>query len=87
MFLSSDDIPTLEGFARGETCSESALQSWIREVAAKAPVIEEEQEILEFDVYRQAKEYVRSLLILYSSLLRHDTYSYDIRVSFSSPTL
>ena len=46
MFLSGEDIPTLEGFVRGETCSESALRSWMREVAEKAPVIEGNEEIL-----------------------------------------
>ncbi|KAJ3475961.1 hypothetical protein NLI96_g11481 [Meripilus lineatus] len=68
---SCDDIPTLEGFARGETCSESSLQSWMREVAAKAPVIEGGQEIIEFNLYRQAKDYdIRptALSVLYAQL-------------------
>lgn len=52
MFLSGPDIPTLEGFARGETCSEKDLQLWIQEVAMKTPTLDG---TLEFNVYEQSR--------------------------------
>ena len=35
LFLSAPDIPILEGFCRGDTCSERDLQLWMQEVALK----------------------------------------------------
>ena len=37
MFLCADDIPTLEGFARGDTCNKKDIQRWIHEVVKKLP--------------------------------------------------
>ncbi|KAJ7103619.1 ATP-dependent DNA helicase [Mycena belliarum] len=37
MFLAAADIPILEGFCRGDTCTERDLQLWLGEVALKAP--------------------------------------------------
>ncbi|KAJ7585220.1 ATP-dependent DNA helicase [Mycena floridula] len=53
MFLSAPDIPILEGFARGDTCSKDSLTSWIEEVAAREP---DEDGTLSFNLYSQGKE-------------------------------
>jgi superfamily II DNA helicase RecQ len=37
MFLAASDIPILEGFCRGDTCTKRDLQLWLREVALKTP--------------------------------------------------
>ncbi|EMD42135.1 hypothetical protein CERSUDRAFT_129539 [Gelatoporia subvermispora B] len=37
MFLSAADIPILEGFARGDTCSKKDVELWIQQVAMKEP--------------------------------------------------
>jgi hypothetical protein len=53
MFLSALDIPILEGFCRGDTCSKKDLQLWLQEVALKEPDIDG---TIAFNLYTQAKE-------------------------------
>lgn len=53
MFLSAPDIPILEGFGRGDTCSETSLQLWMQEVALKKPG---KDGSLDFNHYQQSKE-------------------------------
>lgn len=53
MFLSPGDIPTLEGFCRGDTCSEKDLQLWLQEVALKKPGSDG---ALDFNHYKQTRE-------------------------------
>ncbi len=52
MFLSTPDIPVLEGFARGDTCTEKNLQLWLQEVALKEPAGDG---TLDFSHYEQSK--------------------------------
>lgn len=52
MFLSTPDIPVLEGFARGDTCSKTDMQLWLQEVALKAPASDG---MLDFNLYEQSK--------------------------------
>jgi superfamily II DNA helicase RecQ len=52
MFLSAADIPVLEGFARGDTCSKNDLQLWMQEVALKQPA---KDGSLDFYHYQQSK--------------------------------
>ncbi|KAF8078699.1 ATP-dependent DNA helicase [Lyophyllum atratum] len=54
MFLSPPDMPILEGFCRGDTCSERDLQLWLQEVSLKEPA---KDGTLDFNLYKQAKEY------------------------------
>lgn len=54
MFLSSLDIPTLEGFCRGDTCSKQDLELWLQEVATKVPAPDG---TLDFNHYKQGKDY------------------------------
>lgn len=69
MFLSPPDMPILEGFCRGDTCSEKDLQLWLQEVALKEPAMDGS---LDFNHYKQAKEYVVfihiSITIIFISL-------------------
>ncbi|CAK5280504.1 unnamed protein product [Mycena citricolor] len=61
MFLSSEDIPTLEGFCRGDTCSKTSIQSWLREVALKSP---DADGTLSFNLYDQSRTYdIRSTVL------------------------
>lgn len=53
MFLSPADLPVLEGFCYGDTCSETSLQLWLQEVALKAPA---KDGALDFNLYQQGKE-------------------------------
>ena len=55
MFLCSTDLPVLEGFARGDTCAKRDIELWIQEVATKEPASDG---TLDFNLYKQAKEYV-----------------------------
>ena len=55
MFLSSLDIPTLEGFCRGDTCSKQDLELWLQEVATKVPAPDG---TIDFNHYKQGKESV-----------------------------
>jgi hypothetical protein len=76
MFLASSDIPTLEGFCRGDTCSEKDLQLWLQEVVTKQPA---KDGTLDFNHYKQSKEYV----VVYSMSIctvAHRASSYDMRV-------
>ncbi|KAF8846312.1 ATP-dependent DNA helicase [Paxillus ammoniavirescens] len=54
MFLSSPDIPILEGFARGDTCAKKDLQLWLQEVALKEPA---KDGTIDFNHYQQSKIY------------------------------
>ncbi|RDB29220.1 putative ATP-dependent DNA helicase RecQ [Hypsizygus marmoreus] len=54
MFLSPPDIPILEGFCRGDTCSEKDLQLWLQEVALREPA---KDGTLDFNHYKQGREY------------------------------
>ncbi|KAF8919658.1 ATP-dependent DNA helicase [Mucidula mucida] len=54
MFLSAPDIPILEGFARGDTCSQSSLQRWLLEVAMKTPSADG---TIDFNHYQQSKDF------------------------------
>ncbi|KAF8587332.1 ATP-dependent DNA helicase [Ramaria rubella] len=68
MFLAAEDIPVLEGFARGDTCAKSSLELWLGEIAMKAPASDGS---LDFNHYQQAKLYdIRSntLGLLYAQL-------------------
>jgi superfamily II DNA helicase RecQ len=75
MFLSPLDLPTLEGFCRGDTCSEKDLQLWLQEVVTKQPA---KDGSLDFNHYKQAKEYV--FLVLSICTITNQKFSYDIRV-------
>ncbi|KAI0033425.1 ATP-dependent DNA helicase [Vararia minispora EC-137] len=52
MFLSSPDIPVLEGFCRGDTCQKNSLSLWLQEVALKEPASDG---TLDFNLYQQSK--------------------------------
>lgn len=52
MFLSKLDIPTLEGFCRGDTCAKRDIQLWIGEVANK---MAGSDGALDFNLYQQSK--------------------------------
>ncbi|KII93915.1 hypothetical protein PLICRDRAFT_88210 [Plicaturopsis crispa FD-325 SS-3] len=54
MFLSAPDIPILEGFGRGDTCSKKDLHLWLQEVALKAP---SKDGTIDFNLYQQSKVY------------------------------
>ncbi|TFY82334.1 hypothetical protein EWM64_g1675 [Hericium alpestre] len=54
LFLSSFDIPVLEGFARGDTCSQGDLELWLQEVALKEPASDG---AIDFNLYNQSKVY------------------------------
>ncbi|KAH7929308.1 ATP-dependent DNA helicase [Leucogyrophana mollusca] len=54
MFLCAPDIPILEGFARGDTCSKTDLGLWLQEVAFKEPAGDG---TLDFNHYQQSKQY------------------------------
>lgn len=54
VFLSAPDIPILEGFARGDTCSKTSVQLWLGEVALKEP---DSDGALSFNLYEQQKTY------------------------------
>ncbi|KAI0321730.1 ATP-dependent DNA helicase [Amylostereum chailletii] len=54
LFLSAPDIPVLEGFARGDTCTKSALGLWLQEVALKEPAPDGS---LDFNHYQQSRVY------------------------------
>ncbi|KAH7913025.1 ATP-dependent DNA helicase [Hygrophoropsis aurantiaca] len=54
MFLSAPDIPVLEGFARGDTCSKTDLGLWLQAVAFKEPATDG---TLDFNHYQQSKEH------------------------------
>ncbi|KIJ45517.1 hypothetical protein M422DRAFT_227131 [Sphaerobolus stellatus SS14] len=54
MFLTAEDIPILEGFARGDTCSLTSLELWLEEVATKKPAMDGS---LSFNHYEQSKLY------------------------------
>ncbi|KAJ7092653.1 ATP-dependent DNA helicase [Mycena epipterygia] len=54
MFLAAADIPILEGFCRGDTCTKRDLQLWLQEVALKAP---SSDSTLDFNLYEQSKTY------------------------------
>jgi superfamily II DNA helicase RecQ len=78
MFLASPDIPTLEGFCRGDACSEKDLQLWLQEVVTKQPA---KDGTLDFNHYKQSKEYV---VLIFICTETHRASSYDIRVSCRS---
>jgi superfamily II DNA helicase RecQ len=52
MFLAAQDIPVLEGFSRGDTCTKRDLQLWLQEVALKTPASDK---TLDFNLYEQSK--------------------------------
>ncbi|KAG1757650.1 ATP-dependent DNA helicase, partial [Suillus lakei] len=54
MFLSALDIPILEGFCRGDTCSKKSIHLWLQEVVLKTP---EKDGTLSFNHNQQSKEY------------------------------
>lgn len=53
MFMSAADIPTLEGFCRGDTCAKKDMELWIQEVACKTPAADS---TIDFNLYKQQKE-------------------------------
>ncbi|EIN14131.1 ATP-dependent DNA helicase [Punctularia strigosozonata HHB-11173 SS5] len=65
MILSAPDIPILEGFCRGDTCSKKDLQRWLEEVASKVPDVDG---TIFFNLYTQAKECSNVLGLSYASL-------------------
>ncbi|TRM60229.1 P-loop containing nucleoside triphosphate hydrolase protein [Schizophyllum amplum] len=65
MFISPPDLPTLEGFARGDTCSEVHLELFLQEVMMKVPA---KDGTLDFSHYTQAREYSNALGMLYAQL-------------------
>ncbi|KAL1748478.1 P-loop containing nucleoside triphosphate hydrolase protein [Schizophyllum fasciatum] len=68
MFISPPDLPTLEGFARGDTCNKRDLELFLQEVMMKPPA---KDGTLDFNHYTQAKEYdIRNnaLGLLYAQL-------------------
>ncbi|KAF8309725.1 ATP-dependent DNA helicase [Clavulina sp. PMI_390] len=74
LFLSAPDIPTLEGFCRGDTCNKLSLQPWLHEVARKQL---DSDGILSFNLNEQQKDYdIRAnvLNLLYAEL--ELTYGY-----------
>lgn len=52
LLLSPSDLPVLEGFARGDTCSKRWLEEWLKEVAGKEPATDG---TLEFNQYMQGR--------------------------------
>ncbi|KAJ6575034.1 ATP-dependent DNA helicase [Mycena capillaripes] len=54
MFLAAADIPILEGFCRGDTCTKRDLQLWLQEVALKTP---SSDRTIDFNLYEQSKSY------------------------------
>lgn len=54
MFLSGADLPVLEGFCRGDTCSKTALQLWLGEVMNKEP---DSDGCISFNQYEQQRTY------------------------------
>ncbi|KAK0476539.1 P-loop containing nucleoside triphosphate hydrolase protein [Armillaria luteobubalina] len=52
--LSVPDIPVLEGFSRGDTCSKTSLELWMQEVALKSPSTDG---TLDFNHYQRSKSY------------------------------
>ncbi|KAL1681528.1 P-loop containing nucleoside triphosphate hydrolase protein [Schizophyllum commune] len=68
MFISPPDLPTLEGFARGDTCNKKDLEKFLHEVMSKPTA---KDGTLDFNHYQQAKDYdIRSnaLGLLYAQL-------------------
>ncbi|ESK95848.1 atp-dependent dna helicase [Moniliophthora roreri MCA 2997] len=68
MFIAKADLPILEGFGRGDTCSRSDLELWLREVATKEPASDK---TVDFNHYQQSKVYdIRTnvLGLLYAQL-------------------
>ncbi|KAG1906801.1 uncharacterized protein F5891DRAFT_479988 [Suillus fuscotomentosus] len=53
MFLSVPDIPILERFCCGDTCSKRSLHLWLQEVVLKIP---DRDGTLSFNNYQQSKE-------------------------------
>lgn len=53
MFLSGEDIPTLEGFCRGDTCAKRDTELWLQEVVMKTPGPDG---TLDFNHYQQGRE-------------------------------
>ena len=54
LFLCPEDIPVLEGFCRGDTCSQTSLELWLGEVLLKEP---EPDGALSFNHYEQGRLY------------------------------
>ena len=52
MFLSEGDIPTLEGFCRGDTCAKRDMELWIQEVSHKQLGADN---TIDFNLYQQGK--------------------------------
>ncbi|KAF7306860.1 hypothetical protein MIND_00478200 [Mycena indigotica] len=68
MFISSLDIPALQGFACGDTCSKRDMEQWLHTVAIKAP---SEERVIDFNLFEQSRIYdIRSnvLNLLYAQL-------------------
>ncbi|KAJ7054134.1 ATP-dependent DNA helicase [Mycena amicta] len=59
MFLSSFDIPVLEGFCCGDTCAKRDVEQWLQTVATKSP---SSDKTLDFNLYEQSKLNVLNLL-------------------------
>ncbi|KAF8334003.1 ATP-dependent DNA helicase [Cantharellus anzutake] len=68
MFLSEPDIPTLEGFCRGDTCSKTSIHLWLQEVMLKEPG---QDGTIAINQYEQTRTYdIKSttLALLYAEL-------------------
>jgi len=68
IFLSAPDIPTLEGFCRGDTCSKTSIHLWLQEVMLREP---SQDGTLAFSLYEQGRTYDiknTTLGILYAEL-------------------
>jgi len=79
MFLAASDIPVLEGFARGDTCSKKDLQLWMQEVVLKQPA---KDGSLDFNHYQQSRTWVLVVSVFNVFLIHNHSLfqSYDIRV-------
>ena len=54
LFLCVEDVPVLEGFARGDTCSKTSLGLWLGGVMLTKP---DPDGALSFNMYEQGRDY------------------------------
>ncbi|KAF7320065.1 hypothetical protein MKEN_00790800 [Mycena kentingensis (nom. inval.)] len=70
MFLSSVDIPALQGFVCGDTCAKRDIEQWLQTVAIRTPASDN---TVDFNLYEQSRSYdirptVLNLLYAYLEL-------------------